>query len=279
MVSLSNHRAGLLPVLPRRGSRKPGGGKNSRSGLTFARADVWNPDAMPRKRPSAARPPPDELIRAGLTMVATRCPELARVCFWAGTSAIATEELHHRVSLDLDFHTRRALADVRPLLARMRAALRGRLEVVQPPDALGSAFRAVLSLPGGVRLPVEVFSSFEDVPATDLVPSSTLPGVLRVSLRRYLADKLQCVVERLEARDLYDIGAVLQHAPRLVPRAKALVARQDLALLCERLLGWTEDALRDDLAAYPGVDPAEASKLRDLLLEWARAARGRRAGP
>jgi hypothetical protein len=42
---------------------------------------------------------------------------MLKACYWAGASAVSLEETHHRQSFDLDFHTRKALFDVRPLLA------------------------------------------------------------------------------------------------------------------------------------------------------------------
>jgi len=98
------------------------------------------------------------------------------------------------------------------------------------------------------------------------VSSSTESAVLRVSLQRYLADKVQCVLERIEARDLVDIRAVLRARPRLRYAFQKAVAAQDALLLAERLLSWTAEAIRDDLLAYPGVDPADAISMRDELL-------------
>lgn len=67
-------------------------------------------------------------------------------CYWAGTSAISLEELGHRESFDLDFHTRQALADTRPILAELEQAFPGRLELISAPDAFGSGFSALLEL-------------------------------------------------------------------------------------------------------------------------------------
>lgn len=101
--------------------------------------------------------------------------------------------------------------------------------------------------------------------------SSTESTVLRVSLQRYLADKVQCVLERIEARDLVDLRAVLRARPRLGYAFQKAVAAQDALLLAERLLAWSDDALRDDLLAYPGVDPADAISMRDELLRLLKA--------
>jgi len=49
-----------------------------------------------------------EVSRAALSRLGERCPRLAKTCYWAETAAIAIEELHHRQSFDLDFHTRNA---------------------------------------------------------------------------------------------------------------------------------------------------------------------------
>jgi hypothetical protein len=34
----------------------------------------------------------------------------------------------------------------------------------------------------------------------------------------------------------------------------------------QRLLAWTDEAIREDLLAYPGVDPADATSMREELL-------------
>ena len=103
----------------------------------------------------------------------------------------------------------------RPFLAELQKAFPGSLELIQAPDARGSGFSAVVDL-GDERLTLQVFAAFEDVPDRDLVTSSTASDVLRVSLQRYLADKVQCVLERIEARDLLDLRAVLRARPRLL---------------------------------------------------------------
>ena len=36
--------------------------------------------------------------------------------------------------------------------------------------------------------------------------------------------------------------------------------------ISERLLTWTDEAIREDLVAYPGVDPTDAISMRDELL-------------
>ena len=203
-----------------------------------------------------------------MQLLAKRCPRLAALCYWAGTSAIAIEELHHRRSFDLDFHTRFALEDVRPILAEIQAAFPNRVEVVQAPDRFGSGFRVLLALPKNVKITLEVLSNFADIPETELVQSQTAPAIKRVTIRRYLADKIQCVAERAEARDLVDIAAVLQRHPELEGLARAILQDQDAILLAERLLAWTDEDIAKDLAAYSDVRPGTASETRDLLLRW-----------
>jgi hypothetical protein len=202
--------------------------------------------------------------------LAKRCPDLVKTCYWAGTAPIALEELGHRESFDLDFHTRKALRDVRPLFARIQAAFPNRFEVLQAPDELGSGFRGLLQLPDGQRITLEVLSNYQDVCADELVRSETEPGVERVTLARYLADKIQCVAERAEARDLVDIAAVLRRHPQMEKEARQRLAQQDALLITERLLAWTDADIELDLAAYPEVDPAEAKEVRGRLLGWVR---------
>ncbi|NCO33756.1 MAG: hypothetical protein AUJ92_05950 [Armatimonadetes bacterium CG2_30_59_28] len=214
-----------------------------------------------------------ELVKEALRLLAERCPRLAEQCYWAGTSAIALEELGHRDSIDLDFHTRRGLVDVRPILAEIQKAFPGSFEVIQSPDEFGSGFRGLLTLPSGGSITIEALSNFEETASQDLVPSSTVPGMARVSLRRYLADKIQCVVERSEARDLLDIEAVLQRHPELEPVARGLVLQQDALLLSERLFSWTDEEIEHSLRPYAGSSPGDARHTRDLLFRWLKSAK------
>ncbi len=207
-------------------------------------------------------------IAEALGLLAQSCPRLARTCYWAGTSALAMEELRHRSSLDLDFHTREALLDVRPILAEMQAALADGFSLVQAPDSLGSAFRGVMELPSGGTIVIEVMANYEDVPPGDLVASKTEPTFRRVSVKRYLADKIQCVAERVEARDLVDVAAVLDRYPELEPQAREYLGQQDALIMAERLLAWTQAEIAEDLAAYPEVDPQIARSTRYMLLGW-----------
>lgn len=211
-----------------------------------------------------------EALTRALLLLVDRCPRLVQACYWAETSSIALEELHHRKSFDLDFHTRRALQDVRPFLAELQRAFGDRFELIQSPDEFGSGFRGVLVVDAGERVAVEVLSNYEDVPPTDLVESSIATGLRRVSLRRYLEDKIQCVAERSEARDLVDIDATLTRHPELIREARRHVAEQDALLLAERLLLWTDEAIEGDLRAYPEVDSSSARRARDLLGSWLR---------
>jgi hypothetical protein len=213
-----------------------------------------------------------DVQRQALRLLGEKCPRLRRLCYWAGSAAMAIEELHHRTSFDLDFHTRQALKNVRPIMSEIQHAFPGQFEVIQAPDEFGSSFRGILTLPGGAQITVEVMSNYEDVLETDLVPSTTAPGILRVSLFRYLADKIQCVAERAEARDLVDILAVLHRHPEMEPLARRLLMEQDALLLAERLLSWTDERITADLEAYVDVSPEEARQTRDMLLQWLKSA-------
>src|SRR5512134_1025455 len=113
--------------------------------------------------------PQDREIREALVLLARHCPRLSRSCYWAGTSSISLEELHHRSSFDLDFHTRKAMVDTRPILTEMQLALGRRFELVQAPDEHGTGFRGLMTLPSGAKLTIEVLSNCQDVKASDLV--------------------------------------------------------------------------------------------------------------
>jgi hypothetical protein len=216
----------------------------------------------------------NQLAREALMLLVDRCPRLRGMCYWAGTSSIAIEELGHRESFDLDFHTHQALVDVRPILGELQAVFAESFSVLQVPDVYGSGFSGLLRLRGGEQITIEVLANFEDVPERDLVEAKTSPGIRRVSLRRYLEDKIQCVTERVEARDLIDISAVLLQHPELELAARSALAQQDALLITERLQAWSDAAVATDLEAYPEVNPVDACRTRDLLLSWLKSENG-----
>jgi len=210
----------------------------------------------------------DAVLKRVLVSLAEKCARLRETCYWAGASAIAMEELHQRQSFDLAFHTCKALADVRLILAEIQLAFPGGFEVVSGPDEYGSGFKGVLQLPGREAVTLEVLSNYKDVPAGHLVVSTVAPQFRRVSVRRFLADKIQCIAERAEARDLVDIAALLRRFPELRDEARGVLRSQDALILAERLTAWSEASVREDLAAYRDVDPVDALAVRDLLLGW-----------
>lgn len=171
-------------------------------------------------------PPEDAALVEALRLIVKKCPRLASACYWAGTSCISLEELHHRRSFDLDFHTREALRDVRPFAAELSRAFGAGFELTAAPDEHGSAFRGIITLPDGKRLTVEVLSNYQDVPASSVTEASSAPGLRRITLERYIEDKVQCLVERAEARDLVDLAAYGDIDPRTAESVR------------ERLLRW-----------------------------------------
>lgn len=210
----------------------------------------------------------EKIVKSALKLMVERCPRLSTFCYWAGTSAISLEELGHRKSYDLDFHTRRALHDVRPILAEIQNRFSDQFEIVQAPDQFGSGFRGTLRLQSGERITIEVLSNFEDVSDDDLMDSTTIPLIKRITLSKYLGDKIQCVAERMEAKDLVDIRSVLKKFPEMKDKVIHFLSQQDALLIAERLFSWTNKSIEDDLAAYPDADPKDAVEARDLLLKW-----------
>jgi len=45
----------------------------------------------------------ESILIEALQLLTEKCPRLRKSCYWAGASAIALEELHHRQSFDLAF--------------------------------------------------------------------------------------------------------------------------------------------------------------------------------
>ena len=210
----------------------------------------------------------DSVLIQALRLLAEKCPRLRNSCYWAGASAIALEELHHRQSFDLDFHTQRALLDVRPILAEIEKAFPNRFEILSQPDEFGSGFRGVLVLPNEEKITIEVLSNFQDVLQDELTDSKIVPQIKRITRERFLADKIQCIAERSEARDLVDFIALLKRFPELTAAAKDILQNQDALLITERLLSWSDSGIREDLSLYRDVNPNDAVEARDLLLSW-----------
>ena len=209
----------------------------------------------------------DRILSRTVRLLAEKCPRLMKTCYWAGASSIALEELHHRQSFDLDFHTRRALEDVRPILAEIQKIFSNRFEIVKPPDQFGSGFTGVLTTAEDEKVTIEILSNFEDVEEKELTDAITAPGVKRVTRERFLADKIQCIAERSEARDLVDIIALVRKYPGMANQAREILANQDALIITERLLLWSDRAIEDDLSVYIDVNSQDAIEARDLLLE------------
>jgi hypothetical protein len=95
------------------------------------------------------------LLREAVRAIASRCPRLIAECYWAGTSAIALEELGHRESFDLDFHSRHAFVDTRPFLGTDNAIRDDLLAYpgVDPADAISmrDELLRLLKTEGGPR--------------------------------------------------------------------------------------------------------------------------------
>ncbi len=217
----------------------------------------------------------NRILTQALRVLTEKCPRLRKMCYWAGTSAIALEVLHHRQSFDLDFHTYRALTDVRPVLAEIQKTFPGRFELLSAPDEFGSGFKGIFILSDKAKVTVEVLSNFQDVEQSELTDSKIAPGMKRITPRRYLADKIQCITEKSEARDLVDMNALLQKFPELASVAKEIIAGQDALILIERLLSWSDQTIQDDLLVYTDVDPRDAMEARDFLLEWLKKGKDR----
>jgi hypothetical protein len=211
-----------------------------------------------------------EKIMAFFRHLLKHCPKLVQNCYWAGTSAIAIEELQHRRSFDIDLHTKTALCDVRPFLRELELAFPGKIQMIQAPGTVGEGFRVSVQMDNGEQITLEVLANYEDIEDDDLVQSKLISEISRVSLFKYLADKIQCLVERHEARDLIDIYALLMAYPNLEQSAKKLVDNLDPLLLVERLNDWDENSIKEDLSSYPDVDFRNALKMMNTILEWVK---------
>ncbi len=150
----------------------------------------------------------NRIAQTALRLLAARCPRLTDMCYWAGTSSIAIEELGHRESFDLDFHTQQALVDVRPILAEVQSEFAESFSILQAPDAYGSGFSGVLKLPTGEQITVEVLANFEDVPEQDAL----------------------LITERLQAWTDTGIAADLEGYPEVDP--------EEAFRIRDRLLRW-----------------------------------------
>lgn len=203
-----------------------------------------------------------------LEEITSKCPMLVKSCYWAGTTAIALEELNHRESFDLDFHSDTALLDARPLLAELKIAFKDRLQVIQAPDSFGGGFRVTIKSKAGESLVIEVLSNFEDIPDYELVHSKLVPNLRRVSLNKYLKSKVQYLVERNEARDLVDIAATLAKFPNSEGIVKAFVLKQDAVLMAERLLNWKDEDLAQELSIYGDDKKTLAVFIKEKILLW-----------
>jgi hypothetical protein len=145
-----------------------------------------------------------------------------------GGTAIALR-LGHRTSIDFDFFTEKPLD--REAIARSFAFL-SRSEVIQDRPQTFS----VLAPAGSGRVKISFFGKIATGRAG--TPDSTSDGVVEVaSLLDLLATKLKVIQQRIEAKDYFDLAAILEAGIRL------------------------EEGLAAASAMYhPGFQPSEALK-------------------
>ena len=119
---------------------------------------------------------------------------------------------------------------------------------------------------------MEVRSSYQDTKPWELVVATLVPAFRRITLRRYVEDKVQCIVERAEARDLIDLRATLTLRPELESFIKQAVAEQDALLRNGCCPGMTQPFA--EISRHTRTSNPETSDMRKLLLSWLKEGSG-----
>lgn len=132
-------------------------------------------------------------------------PSLTQVCYLSGSTPISCEHLKHVISIDLDWHSKRATTSPRKGVEELKKFFGKDLEAIMVDHEYGM-YKCMLNY-NGIPVNIDAFANFEDINAGD-TNKSKLFKVDTISPKKYLQAKLQCIEEREEVKDLYHLCAL-----------------------------------------------------------------------
>lgn len=150
------------------------------------------------------------LMQQALSEIAEAIPKSHEKLYLGGTAPVSIRHLRHAISLDLDFHTNQALAPTSLEARSLKKHFKGRLEWFEADHEFG-IFRGAIDSGeidqngGKILIEIDLFSHFEDTPNELLEDGGTWSKFKTTSLHAYLKNKVTCLEERAEAKDLYHL--------------------------------------------------------------------------
>lgn len=186
-------------------------------------------------------------------------PSLVKDCVLGGSTPISCDHLAHVVSLDLDWHTKKANASPRKGVEELKKHFGNKFQVIMADHEYGM-YKSELDVNGTI-ISIDAFSNFEAIKPSDMTKSKNL-GVEVVSLGRYLETKIMCIEERQEVKDLYHVCAMAEAGINVNRALKGI----DPLIMQTAIMNGREDweKVKNDLLPLPGgKGPSE-----EIFLNW-----------
>jgi hypothetical protein len=210
------------------------------------------------------------LMQATLHEIEQAVPTLQSNYYLGGTTPVACVDLEHDVSLDLDLHTKKELAPTSAEATKLKRTLGSKLRWYSVDAEFGLYRGNIKTTYEGrpVVLGLDVMSNIDTARPGD---TKRAPGFCQmdvISLRKYLATKIQCLDERQETKDLYHLFRLSQ-APQTREMTRQAIERADpliiVAAVKSALADWPQ--FKSKLLFLPGMVPFKEAE----FLSWLEA--------
>ena len=209
-------------------------------------------------------------MRVALQQVEQAAPALQRDYYLGGTTPVACLDLQHDVSLYLDLHTKEELAPTSAEATKIKRVFGSKLQW-HSVDAEFGLYRGNIKTTfkgSPVVIGLDVMSNIESVGPGD---TKAAPGFCRmdvITVRKYLATKIQCLDERQETKDVYHLFRLSQN-PQTRDMTRNAIERADplivIAAAKNALDEWPR--FKTQLLHLPGMAPF----IENDFLTWLKA--------
>jgi hypothetical protein len=173
------------------------------------------------------------LMQRVLSEFRAHAPGLAKKAFIHGSMPISIAHTQHCVSMDIDLASKRVHDSLLPELTQLKKAYGRSMDVYEVDREFGMG-RAQLKA-SGVIVSLDMFASFEPVPAANLEASKVFKGFTQINLPGYIENKLAILTERHQAKDLFHLCCLVLHPDMkfkgLQERIERELSATDLALI------------------------------------------------
>ena len=209
-------------------------------------------------------------MHVALQQVEQAAPELQRNYYLGGTTPVACLDLKHDVSLYLDLHTKEELAPTSTEATKIKRAFGSKLQW-HSVDAEFGLYRGNIKTTfkgSAVVIGLNVTNNVESVGPGD---TKAAPGFSRtdvITVRKYLATKIQCLDERQEIKDVYHLFRLSQNAQTRDMTRNAIVRADPLIVIAAAKNALSEwPRFKTQLIHLPGMAPFNESD----FLRWLKA--------